>query len=214
LTLFAAGQANKQFTAKSSENPRRQQQKNFIEQELQICQSGVMLILIDGYNLIRQSDSLRRFDRKSLEAGRRALIARLAEYGGRRNHQVTVVFDGVQHGEAEENRLREGKIDIIFSRHGERADDVIKRIAARTGEEIIVVSSDREITSYVRKLGKTALSSDEFETIVNRVISAEGAPIPEMEDLNDDRERSPKKKGPSRKQPRAQRKAWMKIQKL
>ena len=28
--------------------------------------------LIDGYNLIRQSDNLRRYERKSLEAGRNA----------------------------------------------------------------------------------------------------------------------------------------------
>ena len=39
-----------------------------------------MFILIDGYNLIRQSDTLRRYERKSLEEGRRALIAKLVEY--------------------------------------------------------------------------------------------------------------------------------------
>jgi len=131
-----------------------------------------MLILIDGYNLIRQSDTLRRYERKTLEAGRNALIARLAEYGNRKPHQIIIVFDGIQNGWAEEGRDREGKINIIYSRHGERADDVIKRIAAQTSGEVIVVSSDREISSYATLLGKTPLPSLEFESIMNKVIYA------------------------------------------
>ena len=72
-----------------------------------------MLILIDGYNLIRQSDNLRRYERKTLEAGRNALIARLIEYENKRAHQIIVVFDGIQNGWADEGRDREGKINIV-----------------------------------------------------------------------------------------------------
>jgi len=50
-----------------------------------------LLILIDGYNLIRQSDILRNYERQSLEAGRRALISKLIEYEKRRGHKITVV---------------------------------------------------------------------------------------------------------------------------
>ncbi len=35
---------------------------------------AIMHIIIDGYNLIRQSDALRRYERLSLEEGRNALI--------------------------------------------------------------------------------------------------------------------------------------------
>jgi uncharacterized protein len=172
-----------------------------------------MLILIDGYNLIRQSDSLRRYERKSLEAGRNALIARLVEYGNKRSHQITVVFDGVKNGWAEEGRDREGKINIIYSRHGERADDVIKRIATQTAGEVIVVSSDREISSYVSKLGKTPLSSPEFEIIMNKVISSSPEQIPPAQ-KNDVHERQSKKKGPAKRLPRAKRQTQTKIKKL
>jgi uncharacterized protein len=173
-----------------------------------------MIILIDGYNLIRQSDSLRRFERKTLEAGRQALIAKLIEYGKKRNHQITVVFDGIQNGWADEGRDREEGINIIYSRHGERADDVIKRMAAHTMEEMIVVSSDREIASYVKKLGKTSLSSVEFETIINKVIYLSAGPVPADAQKDDDQQGFSKKKGPARKLPRAKRRAQVKINKL
>jgi hypothetical protein len=173
-----------------------------------------MLILIDGYNLIRQSDILRSYEHKSLEAGRRALIARLAEYEKKKGHKITVVFDGWKSGSADEERDREGKINIIYSRYGEKADDVIKRMAANSDEETIVVSSDREIASYITRCGKTSLASLEFEGIMNKVISPsmEGNFAAEKNDENQDRQF--KKKGPSKRLPRAKRQAQTKIKKL
>lgn len=172
-----------------------------------------MLIIIDGYNLIRQSDTLRRYERKSLEAGRKALIAKLVEYEKKKTHNITVVFDGGESGWADEGRDKEGKINIIYSRHGERADDVIKRMAADTMEETIVVSSDREISSYTTQLGKTALTSPEFEMIMNRaILSAPRQVIGTQE--NEINARQLKKKGPARRLPRAKRHAQTKIKKL
>ena len=173
-----------------------------------------MLILIDGYNLIRQSVELKRHERKSLEAGRNALLTRLNDYGKIKTHQMIVVFDGVQKGRSEEGRDRSGRIDIIYSRHGERADDVIKRLAALSGEEIIVVSSDREISSYVTRLGRTSLSSPEFEAIIDKTLAADFSSFQEIEEDDDEPAKPLVKKGPSKKLPRARRKARSKINKL
>jgi predicted RNA-binding protein with PIN domain len=179
-------------------------------------ESGVvlMLILIDGYNLIRQSDILRRYEQQSLEAGRRALITKLIEYEKRRKHKIMVVFDGWKSGSADEGRDREGKINIIYSRYGEKADNVIKRIAAHTMEDTIVVSSDREIVSFVTRCGRTALTSVEFEAIMNKVISPsfENDSATEKEEENPDRQS--KKKGPAKRLPRAKRYVQTKINKL
>ena len=171
-----------------------------------------MLIIIDGYNLIRQSDTLRRYERKSLEEGRRALITKLAEYERKKAHKIIVVFDGGKNGWADEGRDKEGKIDIIYSRRGERADDVIKRIAAHTDEEIVVVSSDREISSYVTQLGKTPLTSPEFEKIINNTAFESFRANPAAD--NKDNGRQAKKKGPAKRLPRSQRRAQTKIKKL
>jgi predicted RNA-binding protein with PIN domain len=173
-----------------------------------------MLILIDGYNLIRQSDTLRRYERQSLEEGRRALIAKLIEYEKRRRHKITVVFDGWKNGSADEGHDRAGKINIIYSRHGEKADDVIKRIAAHTEEDTLVVSSDREIVSYITRCGKTALTSLEFEVIMNNVISPALGGNFAVEKQDENPNRQSKKKGPARRLPRAKRQAQTKINKL
>ena len=63
-----------------------------------------MHILIDGYNLIRQSVDLKRFERQSLEAGRKALIDWLSRYRQRKGHRITVVFDGWVSGSPQEER--------------------------------------------------------------------------------------------------------------
>jgi uncharacterized protein len=173
-----------------------------------------MHIFIDGYNLIRQSIRFRRFERQSLEAGRNALIAWLAPYRVRKNHDITVVFDGWVNGPAQEERDYRAGIHIIYSSRGVKADDVLKRIAASTDEEILVVSSDREIASYATRKGKASLASPEFEAIVDRQL-AESVQDKFAGDQDDGESgRSVNKKGPSRKLSRAKRQAQSKIRKL
>ena len=116
-----------------------------------------MHIIIDGYNMIRQSDALRRYERLSLEAGRNALIRSVSHYKKQRGHKVTVVFDGWQGGPVEEERAKLSGIDIIYSRKGEKADEVIKRMVQERAEEIVVVTSDRGIADFVGRRGRTAI---------------------------------------------------------
>ena len=174
-----------------------------------------MNILIDGYNLIRQSDTLRRYELQSLEAGRNALIASLSGYMKRKGHKITVVFDGWENGSAMEERDYCSGIHIIYSSRGEKADEVIKRLTAQADEELIVVSSDREISSFAIRRGKTAISSPQFEMIMTKTIKE--PQISELENAKEDENdnnRNLKKKGPAHRLPRAQRNAQIKLKKL
>jgi predicted RNA-binding protein with PIN domain len=175
-----------------------------------------MHILIDGYNLIRQSVSLKRFERQSLDAGRKALIARLADYRKRKEHRITVVFDGWESGPAQEERDYSCGIQIIYSGRGVKADDVLKRITASTDEEILVVSSDREISSYATRRGKATLSSAEFESIVNNQSSPlTDNQLPAQKDEEDEENIRPvNKKGTAHRLSRAQKHTQSKIRKL
>ena len=89
-----------------------------------------MHLIIDGYNVIRQSLELQLLDARELEAGRTALLARLAAYRERHRHKITVVFDGWLGGDLKETRDRHQGMLIIYSRRGEKADEVIKRLLA------------------------------------------------------------------------------------
>ena len=51
-------------------------------------------IIIDGYNLIRQSAALKIIDKNDLQLGRETLINKLAAYKRIKGHQITIVFDG------------------------------------------------------------------------------------------------------------------------
>jgi predicted RNA-binding protein with PIN domain len=176
-------------------------------------QYSIMRILIDGYNLIRQSDVLRRYEFHSLEAGRRALMSKLSEYKRKKEHKITVVFDGWRGGSNQEERDRHENIDIIYSRQGEKADEVIKRLTEQITDETIVVSSDREIASYATRQGKTALSSLEFEAIMNRAIYTSASHRFSSENEEDGNSKR-KKKGPAKRLKRALRHTQKKIKQL
>jgi len=73
-----------------------------------------------------------------------------------------VVFDGWKAGGGTESSSVRGGVRIIYSRLGEKADSVIKRVVSTERREWIVVSSDREIASHAWSLGSTPLPSEEF----------------------------------------------------
>lgn len=175
-----------------------------------------MHIYIDGYNLIRQSISLRRFERISLEAGRNALIDWLIQYKRSKDHRITVVFDGWVSGSAHEERDYSGGIHMIYSSKGVKADDVLKRIIASSDEEILVVSSDREIASYATRRGKAAISSPEFESVVDRQLAtqADREYTVMKDDEEEDAGHQGTKKGPAHRLSRAQKQSRARIKKL
>ena len=177
-----------------------------------------MHIIIDGYNLIRQSVALRRYERISLEEGRRALIRFAALYKRSKGHKVTVVFDGWEGGPADEERDRQEGIDIVYSRRGEKADDVIKRMVQHRGEECAVVTSDRDIADFVSRRGGTAVSSQEFEALVDRgkdrVPEAQPRSDEGYDKDEDDGREGVKRKGPSRRLSRKKKAAMVTLRKL
>jgi len=102
-------------------------------------------------------------DRHDLQAGREALVTLLAGYKKIKAHRITVVFDGTRAPGLALERGRQKGIAIVFSRQGETADSVIKRMAGREREGALVVSSDREVTAFAQSRGAAILDSPAFE---------------------------------------------------
>jgi predicted RNA-binding protein with PIN domain len=179
-----------------------------------------MHILIDGYNLIRQSAAFRRLDRLSLEAGRNALIHSLAAYKKQTGHRVTVVFDAREGGFLTEERDRHGGIHCLYSRKGETADDLIKRMIEGRKEEFVVVTSDRAIADFASRRGVAAIASPVFESRLQRAETARDGDgrfekdEPDEEERDDGSASGTKKKGASRRLSKKQKKARSIINKL
>ena len=130
---------------------------------------------------------------RNLEKQRGMLIDSLIEYGKKKGHEMTVVFDGWKTGEAQESRSITGGVKVIFSRVGEKADSVIKRIISSERREWIVVTSDRDIADHAWASGSVPVPSDDFL----RVIERNSSPFIGEEDEEDFQE--PRRKGNPRK---------------
>jgi predicted RNA-binding protein with PIN domain len=168
-------------------------------------------LIIDGYNLIRQSPYLQEIDLRDLELGRETLVSILAEYRqSRPQHKITVVFDGWLAGDLKESRDRRAGMAVIYSRRGERADEVIKRLLAKERGRAVVVSSDRELQDYAARVGATWISAPEFERSHLRE-----AATPEKDAAEESMtSRGPTKKGPSHRAPKHQRQRQQRLKKL
>jgi len=115
-------------------------------------------IIIDGYNLIRRSSSLSTIDQQDIQLGREALLDTLASYKRIKRHKITVVFDGTNASPFALQKDRIKGIKVKFSRNGETADTVIKRMAAREREKALVVSSDLDIVNFAASMGAATIS--------------------------------------------------------
>ena len=146
--------------------------------------------LIDGYNVIRSDPELRGAEAGGLNAGRSALLRRLAGVARERDEVFTVVFDGArQRADEDAGEATGGRVEVVFSRAPETADDVLRSLAARWRDASVVVSSDRAVETAAWRAGAVAVRVEAFLSALAR---AGSEPVDDEEDEDDDND------GPSR----------------
>lgn len=163
-----------------------------------------MRILVDGYNLLK---TLPTFSHQNadIETLRSKLNQLLRIYKKIKGHQITVVYDSAGGGLfGKEEVYKCAGIREIFTAKGETADDVIKKIAIQNPHNLVIVTADRGVAIVCEKAGATVISPKEFEEKIfsaQYVYSKGTDEIDEEESLYFSR-----KRGPSRKLPKKQRK--------
>ena len=164
--------------------------------------------LIDGYNVIRRDPDLRAHEAAGLQAGRAALLALLARVAARLSDEFTVVFDGAR---LTGGAPSAGRVQVLFSRPPETADDVLRRLAATLREGAVVVTSDRAVRDSARRAGAVALTAEAFvEAATASVEDPEG---PEDSEDLEEPDRAPRH-GPSRRLSREARAAERVLRRL
>lgn len=166
-----------------------------------------MHLVIDGYNLIHQSLELLTAHEQGL--GREALTAALCLYRQKRGHRLTVVFDG---GPAHQTlRASLGGVPVVYSGGERSADEVIVEMAQRGGPGLTVVTCDRALGEACRRLGAEVVEARIFAgRLMEAAQSGAGEAAEEREGWNF----STRKKGPSRRQPKARRRKSRQLEKL
>ncbi len=168
-------------------------------------------LIIDGYNLIRQTPAWQELDAQDLRWGREALLASLAQYRRAKKHPITVVFDGGASIEIAGHRDYYQGILVLYSHHGETADEVIKRLADRERERGLVISSDREIMEHALRVGAAVMSAPEFAL---RLQMADGLAGHEEEAEDYLHPNGTKKKGPAHRAPKKLRRLHVRLKKI
>lgn len=121
-------------------------------------------VLVDGYNVTKGG-----YGDLTLQAQRTRLLAGLGALAARTGAEVTVVFDG-RDGAVPAALPAPRGVRLLFSRTGETADEVLRRLVRHepAGRPLVVVSSDREVADGVRADGARAVPSSALHRLLDR----------------------------------------------
>ena len=142
--------------------------------------------ILDGYNLIHRVPRWRKQLDISLERARESLLAYCRNWTTTRGDAwlFYVVFDGdcgITGGGTYGGR----GIRVVYSRHGESADDRILKIIHENGDgfKYVVVSDDRYVFGNARRLEADIMSASEFSAVLDRHENTEPASGAESDKL-------------------------------
>ena len=124
-----------------------------------------MPYLIDGNNLLGSWGGPSSGDDRRAE-----VVRRVAAFCRARNARATIVFDG--HPLRPDMAAQElGPLSLRVAPPGSDADTVIRELVERAPRpaELIVVTSDKALYSYVKTLGASVLRAHEWNALERRV---------------------------------------------
>ena len=121
----------------------------------QLLQLPMAHLLVDGYNVTKTG-----YPTLPLEKQRARLLTGLSLLARHSGAEVTCVFDG-KDLDAPVPMAPPRGVRVLFSRSGETADELIRRLvrAEPEGRPVVVVSTDREVADGVRKAGARPVPS-------------------------------------------------------
>jgi len=138
--------------------------------------------LIDGNNLLGSWGGPQEGDDR-----RHEVVRRVSAFCRGRNAKATVVFDG--HPLRADLAAQDlGPVSVRVPEAGNDADSLIRELVERAprASELIVVTSDKALYSYVKTLGASVLRAHEWNNLERQVASrrpaAAGSEKPERED--------------------------------
>jgi len=125
---------------------------------------ALVRILVDGYSLLHNWPKLAPGRPRHSAAARRELIHVLTQYRDAVGTPITVIFDGAGAPAGTPKVDSAPEMEILYSKAGQTADDVIERAAHRLGEfgEVLVVTDDYAERDTVLALGGMASSCLNF----------------------------------------------------
>ncbi|MBI5971537.1 MAG: NYN domain-containing protein [Deltaproteobacteria bacterium] len=166
-----------------------------------------MRLIIDGYNLLSEISGGMPTD---LEAGRDYLIESLSVYKRVRRVKIIAVFDATRTGRLTGSAGMKTGVDVVFTKAGQEADEVIRDFCRRLGEGATIVTSDAALAAVCKNSGAVVVSSGEFRGLLDAALyeDMKGAAPEDEEDFPHE------KKGQAKRPSKAERKKLQRLKKL
>ena len=126
---------------------------------------GVMLIIVDAYNYMKVISGMKHIS----EQEEQRYMRQFQKYMKIRGNQLMIVFDGGPSLHVTDETI--GGVHVVYSGEMHSADDVIiEYVHDHVGEDILVVTSDREIRNAAKKCNIVSISSPDFYKIFKDVL--------------------------------------------
>ena len=135
---------------------------------------ALVRILIDGYSLLHQWPELAPNQPRYSERARDELIRVLTQYHDVTGEPITVFFDGSGAPKfVPKNESKKQDVEVLFSRAGQTADDMIERAAHRFKDygEVLVVTDDFAERDTVGGLGGMVSSCANFINTIEQALT-------------------------------------------
>ncbi len=123
------------------------------------------ILLVDGYNIIGDWDELKRLRDKDMAQARDLLIERMAEYQAYTGTKVIIVFDAYEIP-GKETKLKKFKVEVIFTKENETADERIERLIKKLKNvktQVYVATSDYTEQRTIFAQGALRISARELK---------------------------------------------------
>ena len=130
-------------------------------------------ILVDGYSLLHSWPELAPGKARHSAFARDELVRRLTQYRDASGTPLTIVFDGTGSKSRESEVKSTPEVEIIFSRAGNNADQIIERAAHQLVSfgEVLVVTDDHLERETVMASGGVASSCLNFILAVESALA-------------------------------------------
>ena len=137
---------------------------------------ALVRIMVDGYSLLHSWPELAHGHARHSASARDELANVLRRYSDAVQTPVTIVFDGGGHRGTRQETQSTPQVEILFSRAGQTADQIIERVTHRMKPygEVLVVTDDFAERDTVIAMGGFASSCDNFiQTMKNELADLE-----------------------------------------
>jgi predicted RNA-binding protein with PIN domain len=134
---------------------------------------ALVRILVDGYSLLHNWPGLAPGQPRFSAKARDELIRRLTLYQDAIGTPVTIFFDGTTPARGTRNAVQDSSIEVLYSRAGQTADQLIERAAHRFRPygEVLAVTDDHAERETVLSLGGLASSCWNFVQTVEGTLA-------------------------------------------